>query len=124
MTNQQKNEAISDACPRRFERRHEFACHYETEDNWYFQYNGQWTRCLNGSIIDDLNAMYEAETGLKGDKDIKYVNELFHRVGINRLYYMGAEPLAFPADRQMKVINATAAQRAEAFLRTIGKWKE
>jgi len=73
---------------------------------------------------NDLNAMHEVVEMLKGDDDIKYVNYLFASVGINRYYYMGATPEAFPADRQMKVINASALQRAEAFLRTIDKWEE
>jgi hypothetical protein len=72
----------------------------------------------------DLNEIHEVVEMLKGDDDIKYVNYLFASVGINRYYYMGATPEAFPADRQMKVINASALKRAEAFLRTIDKWKE
>jgi len=68
--------------------------------------------------------MHEVVEMLKGDDDIKYVNYLFASVGINRYFYMGATPEAFPADRQMKVINASALKRAEAFLRTIDKWKE
>jgi hypothetical protein len=72
----------------------------------------------------DLNEMHEVVEMLKGDDDIKYVNYLFASVGINRYFYMGATPEAFPADRQMKVINASALKRAEAFLRTIDKWKE
>jgi hypothetical protein len=73
----------------------------------------------------DLNAMHEVEKFiLSTDLYIQYVNYLFRSVGLNRTYYMGATPEVFPADRQFAVFHATAAQRAEAFLRTIGKWKE
>lgn len=75
--------------------------------------------------LNDLNAMHEAEKFiLSTDLYIQYVNYLFRSVGINRTYYMGAAPEVFPADRQFAVFHATASQRAEAFLRTIGKWEE
>ena len=75
--------------------------------------------------IYDLNAMHDAEKFiLSTDLYIQYVNYLFRSVGLNRTYYMGATPEVFPADRQFAVFHATAAQRAEAFLRTIGKWEE
>ena len=75
--------------------------------------------------LNDLNAMHEAEKFiLSTDLYIQYVNYLFRSVGLNRTYYMGATPEVFPADRQFAVFHATAAQRAEAFLRTIGKWEE
>ena len=122
MTNKQQNKAIAKLCGWRQEFIHGNGIDSEVwihpngidckQDEWFPSYS------------TDLNACYEMEKSLKGNDDIKYVNELFYCVGINRLYYMGAEPLAFPADRQMKVINATAAQRAKAFLRTFGKWKE
>ena len=75
--------------------------------------------------IYDLNAMHDAEKFiLSTDLYIQYVNYLFRSVGLNRTYYMGATPEVFPADRQFAVFHATAGQRAEAFLRTIGKWEE
>ena len=75
--------------------------------------------------LNDLNAMHEAEKFIKGtDLYINYVNYLFRSVGLNRIYYMGSPPEVFPADRQFAVFHATASQRAEAFLRTIGKWEE
>lgn len=75
--------------------------------------------------LNDLNAMHEAEKLLQWtDQDIKYTNYLFDAVGINRFYYTGATPEAFPADRQFAVFHANATQRAKAFLRTIDKWEE
>ena len=77
------------------------------------------------NYLNDLNAMHDAEKFiLSTDLYIQYVNYLFRSVGLNRTYYMGATPEVFPADRQFAVFHATASQRAEAFLRTIGKWEE
>ena len=74
--------------------------------------------------LNDLNAMHKPEKFiLSTDLYIQYVNYLFRSVGLNRTYYMGATPEVFPADRQFAVFHAGASQRAEAFLRTIGKWE-
>ena len=52
----------------------------------------------------DLNAMHEAEKTLRGGEWDTYVDLL--------------------ADTWIEVAHATARQRAEAFLKTIGKWEE
>lgn len=52
----------------------------------------------------DLNAMHEAEKTLRNGEWDTYVDLL--------------------ADTWIQVAHATARQRAEAFLRTIGKWEE
>lgn len=60
--------------------------------------------------LHDLNAMHEAEEILNENKRLIYSRALvenFHGLGW-----------------QFDVIHATSAQRAEAFLRTIGKWKD
>ncbi len=57
--------------------------------------------------INDLNAMHEAEKVL-GDKLDVYTLCLYHIT-------KGGDKMAY---------RATAAQRAEAFLKTIGKWEE
>lgn len=54
---------------------------------------------------NDLNAMHEAEKMLNKEQWVAYGREL-SRLGV------------FP------MVHATAAQRAEAFLRTLGKWEE
>lgn len=59
----------------------------------------------------DLNAMHEAEKMLTGSLKSGYGYELWDVVGSKTL---GA----------FENINATARQRAEAFLRTLGKWEE
>ena len=55
---------------------------------------------------NDLNAMHEAEEFLSGNLWIEYVNNLANIEG------------------NLFGIRATARQRAEAFLRTLGKWKK
>jgi len=59
---------------------------------------------------NDLNAMHEAEKMLKGNTQWYKYEETLEAI-------VRAETAHWP-------IHATAAQRAEAFLRTIGKWEE
>jgi hypothetical protein len=59
----------------------------------------------------DLNAMHEAEKLLKGNPQIAtYVWHLENRAG--------------DTNKNIMATHATARQRAEAFLRTLGKWEE
>ena len=67
--------------------------------------------------LNDLNAMHEVErTGLKDINELnRYADEL--------------DKVCVPTHicsltHWQSVVMATAAQRAEAFLRTIGKWKD
>lgn len=63
--------------------------------------------------LDDLNAMFEAENWL--------INNARNNKGPSWMEYTGF------LDRVCRgnlVDHATATQRAEAFLRTVGKWKE
>ena len=62
--------------------------------------------------LTDLNAMHDAEKTLTPDQQAQYAMTLHEMHGI---------PLATFWHR---VICSTAAQRAEAFLRTIGKWED
>jgi len=64
----------------------------------------------------DLNAMHEVENELDGDLCADYT-EYLHRVVNATMGSMNHEDM-----RRFR--NATAAQRAEAFLRTIGKWED
>jgi hypothetical protein len=63
----------------------------------------------------DLNAMHEAEAFLKS-KDIRSYAFLLAQV-------LDTSPTV-DLDDQFLNIHATARQRAEAFLRTLGKWEE
>jgi len=57
--------------------------------------------------LNDLNAMHEAEKVLTNAQENGYITILC----------LDIQP-------EPKLFHATAAQRAEAFLRTIGKWEE
>lgn len=67
--------------------------------------------------LNDLNAIHEAEEALTAHQRRNYPQELAHVCGIGE----GEE---WTADEDWTIIHATAAQRAEAFLRTLGKWVE
>lgn len=64
---------------------------------------------------NDLNAMHEAEKALAENQKIEYAKNL---MGIVRSGF------GHCTDDLFYFAHATAAQRAEAFLRTIGKWEE
>ncbi len=71
--------------------------------------------------LSDLNAMYEAEK-LVSLNGYDYIVNLIRVVS-------GDQNMGFGPDGEMEynefsIVCPTAAQRAEAFLRTIGKWKE
>ena len=68
--------------------------------------------CDVPNYLNDLNAMHEAEIAVLGsDWDEEPWARYKHRL------YQVIEP-------HRHVLNSTAAQRAEAFLRTLGKWEE
>jgi hypothetical protein len=60
--------------------------------------------------LNDLNAMHEAEKMLSRPQWESYLFELHKLIGHNHIEHYA--------------VSATAAHRAEAFLRTIGKWEE
>jgi hypothetical protein len=63
--------------------------------------------CVVPDYLNDLNAMHEAEKVLTNEQLEVYCN-ILHKPN-HGVYW---------------AIHATAAQRAEAFLRTIGKWED
>jgi hypothetical protein len=65
----------------------------------------------------DLNAMHEAEKTLNDELYFAYANR------ISEAAYRMAHGLPHVVITR-NTVSATARQRAEAFLRTIGKWKE
>lgn len=67
---------------------------------------------------NDLNAMHEAEKMLTDDQFERYVVEL------GRVFYpKGRGPWKW-SECPAVVVRATAAQRAGALLRTLGKWED
>jgi len=69
-----------------------------------------WTEVIP-DYLNDLNAMHEAERTLNPSLAAGYARTL------TSIAWQSEQPVFAP-------ISATAAQRAEAFLRTIGKWTE
>ena len=76
--------------------------------------NDSIVRELIPDYLADLNAMHEAVMTLNADQMVSMDHHLDVVVG------NGKQGLNY----EYFLWSATAAQRAEAFLRTIGKWKE
>ena len=94
MTNEEINIAIAEAC------------------GWTTKHKGLWVERLQTyaalpNYLADLNAMHEAEKVLTREQIEIYCEHLNPK---NHGIWWG--------------IHATAAQRAKAFVKTIGKWKE
>jgi hypothetical protein len=70
--------------------------------------NAGWDFDSLPNYLNDLNAMHDAEKAMNNNDWWKFVEHLTNICG--RGTALG--------------ISATASQRAEAFLRTIGKWEE
>jgi len=60
--------------------------------------------------LNDLNAMHQAEKVLQDDREAAFRGWLWLAHGQPEL--------------RCAIVHATAAQRAEAFLKTIGKWED
>jgi hypothetical protein len=91
------------------------ACGIVSKDKW-----GSLYKTPRGILRDcpdylaDLNAMHEAEKVLTVSQLPAYFHFLIKSV------HPRNDPIGFDWVR----IHATAAQRAEAFLRTLGKWED
>lgn len=97
------------------------ACRWKWEKLWTGEFHGkpmgeQGPLRELPDYCNDLNAMHEAEKVLINEQDLKYSESLAivvkARWKTNNSYDM------------QKFRSATAAQRSEAFLKTIGKWEE
>lgn len=84
----------------------------------YADSESAWDQAILPDYLGDLNAMAKAEGMLDEDQFIAYATELA-RVMFNREAADGYMVRAIA-----KLIHATAAQRAEALLRVLGKWVE
>jgi len=86
---------------------------YSNEREWTgIRRNGPFRESLP-DYLADLNAMHEAWLTLTGDQKVNYFDQLM-QVHARDLHAGEVDPYV--------MIHADAAQRAEAFLRTIGKW--
>jgi hypothetical protein len=74
---------------------------------------GHRNKCLP-DYLNDLNVMHEAEKMLTEHQWDEY-ERVLRKVCDGCSYFEGAGK---------ELLHATAAQRAEAFLRTLGKWEE
>lgn len=73
-----------------------------------------------GDYLNDLNAMHEAEKMLRPKQRFDYMFNLECVMGFSS----GPGGWDMDTESMWAFTNATAAQRAEAFLRTIGKWED
>ena len=82
---------------------------------WDHPYSSDTRRMMD--FCNDLNAMHDVEQILKrmGPEYARWLLEIVSR---------DAGPGIFYAAGGFSHIKATARQRAEAFLRTLGKWEE
>jgi len=106
MTVESQRIAIAKACGWSYQNKHpRFG--KQSVKSWYFM-NTEITVSSSSKLPDylnDLNAMHEAEKTL----DYNDLNDMEESVS----FHFGVTPF-----------HSTAAQRAEAFLRTIGKWED
>ena len=72
----------------------------------------EWNRVIIPDYLNDLNAMHEAEKVLTIDQLI------------DQAAWLGASSDEMMIKSWVILLRANAAQRAEAFLRTIGKWED
>lgn len=90
----------------------------------HIAFNRGWIKAGDGEIqgvipdfLNDLNSMHEAEKMLTHDQQVGYSVNMVRLTTWNM-------PSSRAAWLDFTIAHATAAQRAEAFLETIGKWEE
>jgi hypothetical protein len=108
MTDKQINIAIAKACG--WEQVEGEECFFENGSEQIYIEN------IFDYYCNDLNAMHEAEGKLEGMNKAEFAVQLCRVVGKDWPSGIGGGSFAH--------IHATAAQRAEAFLKTINKWED
>ena len=113
MTEQEINQAIAEACPDIIR----YSNHL-----WRWQYyDGEaWLPCKDNSPSRDLNAIHEAEKVKFADSSLLFECYLDNLGLVVNPDYQGDNSYV----ELWQVCHTTARQRAEAFLRTVGKLKE
>ncbi len=121
MTTEEQRIAIAEACGIKVERNHSAP---DSQGGVRYSPSAaiarkqRWPGAAHVTTIpdycSDLNAMHDAEKVLPDEGWIKYQIALERTTGLSM------------QDRHLQItcIRATAAQRAEAFLRALGKWQE
>ena len=70
--------------------------------------------------LNDLNACYEFTAHMTYDQQVEFA-EILHSIVLKSLYRAWWNPTA---PQTFQLLNASAAQRCEAFLRVFNKWEE
>lgn len=110
MTPEQQRIAIAEACGWKPLAIRGFCQNKDGELEWFACRNPQVKWKFLPNYLNDLNAMHEAEKALTDAQHTKFRGLLAIVVGKE-----------FMSCRE--IVSATAAQRAEAFLRTLNLWK-
>jgi len=88
---------------------------------WEFPWDadGEEAHCWSYApdYLNDLNAMHEAWLSIPDEWKSKFERELHCLV-------IGEHARNFVMHQEQRVTNASAAQRAEAFLKTLGLWED
>lgn len=118
MSDNEINVAIAEACewkssPDEF---------YADGLHWTHPAMGQCATCDLPNYCADLNAMHEAEEGLFKSKPGYY--ERFWLTTMQDVLGWESDVGVIDKRQACEIAHATARQRAEAFLRTVGKWQE
>ena len=118
MTDDEINIAIAEACGWRFSP----LAHIESKPFatmcWIAPNGADWQMQKLPDYCNDLNAMHEAEQSL-WDRDWSLRHEF-----VNNLARIMNPIHGYRMQEAIDLLDATARQRAEAFLRAIGKWEE
>lgn len=118
MTNEEKRIAVAEACGWINQGRAKGI--KELENQWAAP-GSMFVEGFNPpDYLIDLNAMHEAEKSL-GGKYPTYVEHLWSIIKSRNFPHEEFEPMPLHI---WPLVTAAAAQRAEAFLRTIGRWKD
>jgi hypothetical protein len=95
------------------------------EGVWYYWSGTSRIACKDSDPLQDLNAMHEAEKVLLSD-DATYSQRNFYASLLGSITLndngRGWQPLS--NDDCFPILHATAAARAEAFLRTLNLWTD
>lgn len=125
MTDEQINAAIAEACGWKLQGSPE---HQSATDGWQFGHTFAINPCLEvvsrnsiPNYCTDLNAMHEAEETLTEERwDVMFqylISIRWEDAGEDARRGIGLQKALSPS-------RAKAGQRAEAFLRTLGKWEQ
>ena len=104
MNPEQQRVAIAEACGR-----------VQRPDGSWFPIGKDYGSAGIPDYLNDLNAMHEAE---------KVLGACWPTYCEHLLEIVEPEPRTLEICHRWNLLHATASQRAEAFLRTIGKWEE